>query len=428
MRNTLSVALVLAISLAPSNSFAQVPGANPATLAMAQNYTALAHGFGAVGLNPAALGLNDSEGFTLSILPFSFTQSLDPLGISDLVDYEGALLPASVKEEWLQSITAAGGQTGAGLVEVTPLSLSWGRLGMQVSTVARGWTDLNPDAAELLFFGNAGRTGQPRDFDLTGSGLTGYALTTVAISAGFPLARQWVPGVEQGLSFGVTIKQTWGHALVVARDRGTELTSDPLELNVEFPVIYPSDDAGFLDGGSGLGVDLGLAWRRGPWDAAISVQNVLNSFEWDLGSMVWRRGQANLTADTTFSEFDEQPGSDAIPALRDRVEELTLDPVATLAGAYRGFEDLAITVELRHRSGDGMDFGPKSHAGMGLEYRPSPYIPLRAGAAYITGGFQAGGGFEIILGPVHLGFAGLYRSGEVDEGFAGSFGLSFGGS
>lgn len=428
IRNSLSVGMILAAASIPHQGLAQVPGASPATLATAQNYTALARGFAAVGLNPAALGLGDTEGVTLSILPISLNQSLDPLGISDLLDFEGELVPSSVKEDWLQNIATAGGQTGAGLLEVTPFSLSWGRVGVQMSTVARGWTDLNADAAELLFFGNAGRTGEAGDFDLEGSGLTGYAVTTVAISAGFPLSRQWVPGVEQGLSVGATIKQSWGHALVHARDVGSRLSSDPLALRVEFPMIYPAQNAGMWDAGSGLGLDLGVAWKRGPWDAAATIQNVVNSFEWDLAAMAWRQGHADLTADTTSSDLDEQPGLLAVPVLRDHVASLTMEPVATLAGAYSGFDNLSLTVEFRHRTGEGLDFGPKSHAGMGLEYRPSPAFPVRAGAAYITGGYQAGGGFEVILGPLHIGFAGLYRSGEIDKGFAGSFGLSFGGN
>ena len=50
------------------------------------------------------------------------------------------------------------------------------------------------------------------------------------------------------------------------------------------------------------------------------------------------------------------------------------------------------------------------------------------GAAVITDGFQFGGGLGLILGPVHLGFGALYRTGDVGDGIAGSFGLSFGGS
>ena len=421
------VVVILAALLSPLPGSAQQAGASPATKALAENHTAIARGYAALGLNPAALGLGDTERVTLSLFPLSFGQSLDPLKFSDFVDYEGQIVPASVKNDWLQSIVAAGGQTGAGVVEVTPFSLTWGRVGFQLSTVARGQTDLNPSAAELLFFGNAGRTGEAGDFQLSGSGLTGYALTTFSLSFGMPISRRWVPGVEQGLSVGATVKQTWGHALVHAQDAGTALTSDPLELEMRFPMIYSDDDAGFWDAGSGLGLDLGAAWRQGPWEAAVAVHNIVNSFGWDRGAMVWRPGVVDLASDTTFSSLDEQPGRTAPPVLKDFVDDLTIGPSATLAGAFHGSETMTVTVEFRQRTGDGIVLGPKSHAGMGVEFRPSPFIPIRAGAAYITGGFQAGGGFELILGPVHIGAAGLYRSGDVEDGFTGSFGLSFGG-
>jgi hypothetical protein len=62
-----------------------------------------------------------------------------------------------------------------------------------------------------------------------------------------------------------------------------------------------------------------------------------------------------------------------------------------------------------------------------MEYLPAPAVPLRAGFAFITEGFQLGGGLGLILGPVHLGIGALYQTGDVGDGLAGTFGLSFGG-
>jgi len=417
----------LAFSLGPRAAFGQLPGASPATLGTANNYTAMARGFAAIGLNPAGLGLPGNEGLTLALFPLKVSQSLDPLTFSDFVDYEGAVVPVTVKEDWLQQIAAAGGQTGAGALELTAFSFSYNNFGVQLSTLVSGRANLNDDAAELILFGNAGRTGEAGDFDLQGSGVVGYAVTTLGVSAGFGISRRWVPGVEQGLSVGATIKQSWGHALTFAEDGGTLAQSDPLSVDVDFPIIHPRDNWTDFGRGSGLGMDIGVAWERGPWAAAAVVENILSNFEWDLGELVYRPGQALFDDDTNESDFDEQPATQAPPALRDEVADLNFKPVIGLGGAYQARDDLTLTAELRQRAGDGLDTGPKSHLGVGMEYLPTPAIPLRAGIAAITDGLQIGAGIGFILGPVHLGFAGLYQTGDVGDGVAGTFGLSFGG-
>jgi hypothetical protein len=369
-----------------------------------------------------------SEGFTLTILPTTLDQSLDPLTFSDVFDYEGQIIPASAKEDWLQQVAAAGGQTGKGELQVTAFSFAWNRFGVQLTTVASGRTDLNEDAAELLLFGNAGRTGAPGDFELNGSGLNGYAVTTLGVSVGFPISRRWVPGVEQGFSVGMTLKQSWGHFLAFAEDEGTNVQSDPLGLNVDFPIIHPREGGSDWSVGSGFGLDLGVSWKRGPWDAAGVVTNIINNFEWDRLELVYRRGEAIFNDAETNSFFDDVPFGNASPALRKKIEDLTFKPAITLAGAYQAREDLTVTAEVRQRLGDGLETGPKSHLGVGLQYFPNPAVPLRAGAAVITDGFQLGGGLGLILGPVHLGFGALYETGDVGDGMAATFGLSFGGS
>ena len=429
MRNAkigLAFGALLAVVLWTQPASSQLPGASTATLGTANNYMVLARGFAAVGLNPAGLGMPETSGFTLALFPVKLSQSLDPLALSDLKDYEGVVIPTSVKEDWLQQIAAAGGQTGSGALEVTAFSGSWNNFGLQLSTIASARTDLNDAAAELLFFGNAGRTGEPGDFDLQGSGLDGYAVTTLGISAGFPIARRWAPGVEQGLSLGVTLKQSWGHAMAFAEDAGTLAQSDPLEIGVDFPVVHSNNESDW-SGGSGLGLDVGVAWERGPWAAAAVLQNIFNTFEWDLAELVYRPGQATFDEDTNEADFDELPANQAPAALQGRVKDLTFKPGIALGGAYDASENMTVTAEFRQRVGDGLDTGPKSHLGIGMEYKPTPSVPLRAGVAMITDGFQAGGGLALILGPVQIGFAAMYQTGDVGDGIAGTFGISFGG-
>jgi hypothetical protein len=144
--------------------------------------------------------------------------------------------------------------------------------------------------------------------------------------------------------------------------------------------------------------------------------------------LVYRPGTAVFDDDTNDSDFDELPLSEAPSAVRTKVEDLVFKPAVTVAGAYQARDDLTVTAELRQRVGDGLETIPKSHLGVGLQYLPTPAVPLRAGVAVITDGFQVGGGLGLILGPVHLGLGALYQSGDVGDGLAATFGLSFGGS
>ncbi len=68
MRNgkiSLALGVLLAVLLWTQPTSGQLPGASPATLGTANNYTVLARGFAAVGLNPAGLGMPGNPGSLL---------------------------------------------------------------------------------------------------------------------------------------------------------------------------------------------------------------------------------------------------------------------------------------------------------------------------------------------------------------------------
>jgi hypothetical protein len=402
---------------------AQISPATAAGLGMGNNYTALARGVSALSFNPAGLGMPGTPGFGLSLLPVTGQQTLQPIGFSDLVDFEGSLLTESVKEEWLGRISSAGGEAGGFGADVTPLAFHVGAFGVQFSTLVRGVAGLSPDAAELLLYGNSGRAGTPGDFDLQGSDLSGLAVSTVGLGFGHRVPVEG--GVGGGiLAVGGTLKYSVGHALVLARDLGSQVQGDPLQVSLDFPMIVSDTSDIDPNHGSGVGLDLGAAWEKGPWGVGLTVENLLHSFEWDLGGMHYIPGEALFNEDLSESDFDVRPAEQAPGALRDLVSDLRFEPRLSLGGAYRATEDLTVSGDLRKRFGDGIEVGPEFHAGLGIEYRALSFLPLRVGAAKITDGFQLGGGMTVILGPVRLGWAGALQRGDV-EGTMASFSLSF---
>ena len=427
-RTACLLALVLAVPLTPRPGAGQLPPATSAALGTANNYTALARGFAALSLNPAGLGMPGSPVFSLALLPVQGSQTMDPISLSDLADVGGRLMPASLKDEWLERIASSGMQDGGGSVAVTGFAVNYEFVGLQFSTIASGGGSLNEAAAELLLFGNAGRTGAPRDLSLQGSRMSGFVISTLGVSAALPLNMKPVPGLPgQTLSVGATLKRSWGNFLALGEDMGSLTRSDPLEVEVRFPVLHTDPDSeGDFDRGTGLGLDIGLAWEGGEWSAAVAVQNVFNTFQWDLETMLFRPGEALFNENTRESDFDERPASQAPETLRRRVADLTFDPIVALGLAREASEALTITADFRRRMGDGLDMGPRTHAGAGVEYRPASFLPLRGGVAWVTDAVQVGAGFGLALGRVHLGLAGTIQSGDAGEGATGMFALSWG--
>lgn len=414
MKTCTGIAFAALLVAAPAQ--AQLPQASASGLGMGYNLTAGATGFNAVANNPAGLSLPDNPAFSLSLLPVSVTTGLDPVTLGDLADWEGRLVPREVKEDWMGRVTAAGGQSGNVGLGISGLALSVGPLAFQLSTTVSGEMALGPDAAELIFFGNAGRTGEPRDFDLEGSVMDGYALSTAALS--------WGVRVTDRLGLGVTGKFHMGHALLLGRDAGSVLTADPMAVELSFPAITVSDSVG-LNNGTGLGLDLGAVWQGDGYTLGASIQNVVNSFEWDFTDFSYIPGEALFNGDGNSSDFDERPVSQAPAEFLALAEGRTLKPVLALGVALDPTPDLRIQADLRKASDDGLALGPDFHLGVGAELRTVSVLPLRAHLARITDGFQFGGGASLILGPVHLSGAVAMQTGDLRDATLGMVSLSF---
>lgn len=421
LRTLAGTALALLASTAAS---AQLPGASAAAVGMGDNYTAVARGFSAVSWNPANLGLAGNPQSSLALLGVGATGGLGPVGAGDVAEYQGATLPREVREEWLDRVTREGGERGVAGVDVTLLAMSAWRVGFQLSATAQARTNAAPDAVELLLFGNAGRTGQPRDFTAEGSSADGAIVSTAAFSYAQPLGT--VGGGR--LALGVTGKYITGHGVFTAQDNGTRLTADPLDVEVRFPSIASADDAGATSG-KGLGLDVGAAWEQPRWTAALTVRNLVNTFEWDEGELVYEELDTGFETDEEApeeGEGDDRPVSEAPEALRRRLDDLTYAPVISAGAAFRPSPRLLLSADARTATGDGLRTEARTQVGVGAEFRPVRALPIRAGVAAVTGGYKLSGGVGIEFGPVRLTAGGSLRDDELGSGSSGMLLLSFG--
>ncbi len=402
---------------------AQLSSPSPRTLGLGGNTTATARRLEAMSTNPAGLAMPGQGGFSLALLPLAVRETLGPLTLADVNAYAGKLVPHEVKEDWLGRIEAEGGQKGSFGVEVTELAFTAWRLGFQVSTLVAGELNLAPDIAQVALFGNAGRTGSPEDLSLSGSEAKAYAVSTLAASYAHPFAL----GDGTTMALGLTLKHSLGHALAVGREQGGVLQSDPIRVQLEFPMVALDEDDPTPVMGSGTGLDVGVQVRRGRLQVGAVVLNLLNTFAWDETKLVYRPGKALLEEDVSETDFEKQPYGQAPAAVRALVDDLTFGPVVAVGGAWELRPDLRLLGDLRHRTGEGMGVGPKSQAGVGVEYRGLGPLELRAGAAAVSDGFQLSGGLGLHLIPVGLSVAGAMIRGKGPDGNVAQVALVWGG-
>ena len=417
---SLTIGAALAL-LWPAPGAAQLGSASATTLGLAGNVTASARGLAAISANPAGLGMPGTSGFALALLPFQVRPGLGPVNLGDLSEFAGREVPRETKEAWLAEIESNGGQSGTTQVEITALGLAVGSFGLQASTIVAARMDVSPDVAELLLYGNAGRSGSPANLSVESSTAELFAVTTVGGSFALPLGT-----TEEPISVGATLKYSVGHVVGAGNAVSGGFTAEPLEVRLEFPIVTLPEDEDPNVGG-GVGVDLGFQMKRGRLGLGAALINAFHTFEWDDDKLVFKPGTAAWTGSDSEDDFEDRPISEAPSTTRALVDDLTFDPRIALGASYDVNDDLTVGADLQNQFGDGIELGPRFHLGAGAEYRGLSFLHLRAGGAVVTGGAELATGASLVLGPVNLSVAGAMRSGEDEDEQLFQLTLSFGG-
>jgi hypothetical protein len=233
--------------------------------------------------------------------------------------------------------------------------------------------------------------------------------------------------------FGVTGKYTVGHALGIGRATSGSISTNPIRVTVESPVVAPCDDE-VLGGcteslgniGNGFGADVGFMMNLPMIRVGASITNLFNTFSWDEEALSYFPGTAVVEQGNNESDFDEAPYANAPADIRAIVEAYTFKPTLRVGAAMDFPSEFTVSADIHHRvSEEGIALGPRSHAAVGAEWRGLRLVHLRAGAGVISGGQQFSGGASLVFGPVNLSLAGALRKGDVESTLA-QFTLSFG--
>lgn len=413
-------ATLLMVTAAP----AQMTTPSAAADAMAGSHVAGVRGFAAVAGNPAALGMPGGPRRSATIMSLRGFAGLDPIGLGDISEYAGESVSTEVRESWLQRITAAGGEEGAAGLDATLFAIQEGRFGLHVSTGGHVEANLAPGAAELVLFGNAGRTGEASDISLSGSSMDAVLATAVAVAYAQPI----IQSEERAVSVGATVKYTMGHILISAFDVEGEATADPLAIDVDFPIVQSGERMVPITDrrGSGWGMDVGLAWQERSFQAGLTVRDLFSTFEWNRSLLVYRPGTISVTEDERATDFAVRPIEEAPEGVRGRAETFQPSPTVAAGVAYSPSSDWVIAADVRQRLGDEPRADPPFQLGAGAEYRPLSWLPLRAGAALVTEGYHLSTGAGLQFASLGLDVAIARQQTDVGSGTLASLTFSFG--
>lgn len=395
--------LLLSLAVA-APAAGQLANTAPAALGMSENYTAVARGYTAVAWNPANLGLSGGPRASAMIGATRVGAGLGPVTLGDLHRYQDETVPLAVRQQWLADIGRAGGQTGGAGFDITWAAVQTGRFAAQLSSSGRALNDIAPGMAELILLGNADDQGNLRDIDIGGSFIDGQAYSTGAVSYALPLPAP--AGIDR-LALGITAKYTIGHALAVSQESVGQTTADPLHVHISFPLAYTpiNHDGGqyWIRSGGGFGLDAGVGVEVGQWAFSAVGQNLINTFEWNHDRLRYRPLEFVFSDTDREASVDWRPLGDAPAELRERVDAATFRPSLSVGAAMRHSPALLVAADARLGTLDGMATRPPVHAGVGVEYRPLPWLPIQAGTSWVRSGndrsgVQMAGGVGFQLG------------------------------
>jgi hypothetical protein len=400
-------AAFLAGASAPAS--AQLPNASAAAFGMGGNFTAIARGYEAVAWNPANLAMPGRPFFSIGLGIAGGSAGMDPVDVKALTAFSGVVIDSATRVAWIDKARLSGSQRVKLDGGVTPLAFSLGPIGVQYGASIYTNADLSPDAFEAALFGNAGRTGgQAKALDFTGTNVRVGALSAAGLSFALPIPINLTNGLlaNEHAAIGITGKYVMGHALVIAQDEGSSLPAGSTDILLRFPIVAPDTNYnGNL--GNGAAADVAIAWSGGPWRVGVLAENVFSAFKWDTTVMAFFPGTGSFVAGTGgggssgTTDFDQQPYNAAPQELRDIVAAQRFKPAIAIGAAYKPMSSLTLTADMKKYTGgdEAIVFGPKSRFGVGAEWRVLPFIPLRAGIASISDGWQAGAGVGVhVLG------------------------------
>ncbi len=374
-------------------------------------------------VNPALLGLPGRRHFSLRLVSVNthVDQNIMSIGRWNRWMEEG-FIDEDEKDSYLNSLGKAARVSAN--VEVGTFGLQIGRLALGTYHVVDAEARMPTDLFELLLRGNRlNRTYHFGEFGASTEGISvfygTYAFRAPAVIDSF--FRNFIGGRE--IYGGIGLKYYAGHQYAGIDEGTVDFTflEDGIFGHADYryhtagipgyDLDPESDDLEIIDddefepvNGSGIGLDLGVAAvMNDHWTVHGALLNLSPGITWKNSTYnVHLIADADTIGMGTFLEFDEEAETTDLDSLTSYDVELeridsfrTPVPVIFRVGTTYQLGRLALNAEFEQPFSRGLGFRAVPRLGLGMEWRPIFFLPLRAGLSF--------GGRHGLVGAVGLG-------------------------
>jgi hypothetical protein len=394
MKNKLlkSLCVLVLIGISP-NLFAQ--GFNAVGLGMGNAFGAVARGVDAFTWNPANLALTYENRLEINIVGFNLNAANSSLSIDD---YKRYFTEAGHGGHWdqqeideLLALIPEDGLDVNGDVQANVLGLLFGRFGLSVQGIGKTIGVLPKSTLELYLEGNEE---QYKEFNFKDFDGDGFSAVKISLSLSHP-----IPFKKYFDEFGLGLNVNYYRGIAMAevtRAEGSLVTTDNAIVS-SMDVISRTGQ-----GGSGFGFDLGAAGKvNDDWTVSLVMKNMFAGMNW---TQQLEENRATFVVDSIklgdFGELDSLVSTSTYS-----IEEFrTSIPLVFHFGvAYNLKDNLTLALDLEQAFKDKLGYSDKAQIAVGVEYVPTPIVPLRMGMSF-------GGKWKYLLGVgfgLHLGFFNL---------------------
>lgn len=392
--------------------------------------------------NPALLALPGRPRVSISLPAVDAGLGLAPIGFTAFTPFSGTLIPASVRATWLDQIRAAGGGSMDASLGVRALGVQIGSFALVGGTTAGAQALLPPNAAQLLLFGNAGRTGTLEDIAVNGGSARAWVVSSLGLSHGLRLPIRPFGGT---LAVGATGNMLIGHALADLAHADANIGANSGTIAAHGSVLTWGDT--LASGSKGMSLDLAAAWTRGRLTFGGTVSNVVNTLRFSEKNAFARERDITATSDSSHTTSNDGAlyvnGAANVmfsDDVRDQAVEVSRNarfrPALHFASRYalRPTWDLLADVALQSDPSTSLTSGPRRAFAAGTEFRGLPVLTLRAGLAAQKGvdgtrlAFSGGFGLRVFALRIDAGATQQKGPGSETLRVAIGTGLTFGGT
>lgn len=338
---------------------------SPLTLSTAGASLGLSHGIEALNANPAHLGLPQVHWVEMRVVGVSAGVHSNGLGLDDYRKYNGATLDNDDKSAILAQVPD-GGLSMWSEGSASALAFRAGSWGLAASGLGSARGNLDREAIDLFLHGNADQS----DWTFENSEGDGLASWQVELSHGRQLFTLIGGPVYGGLSAAYVRGIYLARADQIRADIATNTTGLTGEASAEW--ITSS-------GGSGFGVDAGMAWQARP--------NLLISFSGEqlYHSIRWNNEVERTRYDLTFDDVTIDNFEDSLWSSKETTESLASFrnglPAHLRLGAGLTSGATRYAVEGSVWTSDRFAASTKPQLAAAIEHTLGRTLPLRFGAS-----------------------------------------------